>query len=260
MSAPKTRLLGCTIDALRLEGAVQQLLDWSADAAAPCRYVVTPNVNHVVLLEHHRGLQAAYADAAMVLADGTPLVLASRLLRRGLPERVAGSDLVPALLAAANAHGTAEEAAELRVFLLGAMPGVAVRAAENIRQRWPHVRVVGTLSPPLGFEHDDAENEKILSAIADARPNVLVVGLGAPKQELWVHAHRGRLTGCVVLCAGAAIDFLAGEKPRAPRWMRAAGIEWLHRIASEPRRLVGRYWRDARVFPRLLWRELRAGS
>lgn len=258
MSASKTRLLGCTIDTLRLEGAVEQLLDWSAEADAPCRYVVTPNVNHVVLLEDHRGLQSAYADAAMVLADGMPLILASRLLRRGLPERVAGSDLVPALLAAANARGARDGNQELRLFLLGAMPGVAARAAQNIERQWPHVRVVGTLSPPLGFERDEVENEKILAAIAEARPNVLAVGLGAPKQELWVHANRHRIAGCVALCIGASIDFLAGEKPRAPRWMRAAGIEWLHRIASEPRRLVGRYWRDARVFPRLLWRELRA--
>ena len=258
MSGSKTRLLGCTIDAIRLPSAVEQLLAWSAETDAPCRYVVTPNVNHVVLLEKHRGLQAVYADAAMVLADGMPLILASRLLRRGLPERVAGSDLVPALLAAANQRGVAEGGEELRLFLLGAMPGVAARAAENIQRQWPHVRVVGTLSPPPGFEHNEAENEKILAAIAEARPNVLAVGLGAPKQELWVHAHRHRLTGCVALCIGASIDFLAGEKPRAPRWMRAVGIEWLHRMASEPRRLVGRYFRDARVFPRLLWRELRA--
>ncbi len=84
---------------------------------------------------------------------------------------------------------------------------------------------------------------------------MLVVGLGAPKQELWVHAHRDQISAPVALCVGAAIDFLAGEKPRAPRWMRRIGIEWMHRLASEPRRLAMRYLRDAWIFPQLVWRE-----
>jgi N-acetylglucosaminyldiphosphoundecaprenol N-acetyl-beta-D-mannosaminyltransferase len=211
------------------------------------------------------------------------------LLRRGIPERVPGSDLVPALFEAVNSpnsnsrgtpgatgsasaagdfqlvagntgkasgtHPASKQIVPLRVFLLGAAAGVADRAAKNISERWPAVHVVGTYSPPLGFEKDELENERILKCIAASQPDVLVVGLGAPKQELWVHAHRDRIAAPVALCVGATIDFLAGEKPRAPVWMRRVGLEWLQRLASEPRRLAGRYLRDAWVFPRLLWRE-----
>jgi N-acetylglucosaminyldiphosphoundecaprenol N-acetyl-beta-D-mannosaminyltransferase len=141
------------------------------------------------------------------------------------------------------------------VFLLGAAAGVADRAAKNIHQRWPLINVVGTYSPPLGFERDAAENENILDRIEQSQPDVLIVGLGAPKQELWVHAHRNRIAAPVALCVGATIDFLAGEKPRAPVWMRRVGLEWLHRLASEPKRLARRYLRDARIFPRLIWKE-----
>ena len=121
--------------------------------------------------------------------------------------------------------------------------------------RWPAVEVAGTYCPPLGFERDEAQNEAIISQVAAANPDVLIVGLGAPKQELWVHRHRDRLAAKVALCVGATIDFLAGERRRAPVWMRDVGLEWLYRVASEPKRLAARYAHDAWIFPRLLARE-----
>ena len=249
----RVRMFGFELDAVRMPEAVARIYEWIAEPVAHCRFIVTPNVDHAVL--HHRtpALRAAYQHAAMVLADGAPVVAASRLLGRALPERVAGSDLAPALFDAAAAHGG------LRVYLLGAAPGVAVRAAARIAERWPAVTIVGTHSPPLGFEYDPAENDRILKRITDARADLVLVGFGAPKQELWVDAHRGQIAARVVLCAGATIDFLAGEKRRAPRWMRTVGLEWLHRVASEPRRLLSRYLRDAVVFPRLVAREWFAG-
>jgi N-acetylglucosaminyldiphosphoundecaprenol N-acetyl-beta-D-mannosaminyltransferase len=244
------QLLGTSIDPLRMDQALERIHQWLATPGR-CRYVVTPNVDHVVKLQHNAELRAAYADADLVLADGWPVVLASRLLRRGLPQRVPGSDLVPALCASAGISKP------LRLFLLGAAPGVAQRAALNIHCRWPAVTVSGTYSPPLGFEHDEQEMEQILSRIAEAAPHVLVVGLGAPKQELWVHRHRERIAADAALCVGATIDFLAGEKRRAPRWLQWLGLEWCHRMLSEPRRLVGRYARDAWIFPQLVWSEWR---
>jgi len=171
--------------------------------------------------------------------DATPSIM----------DRVAGSDLVPALF------DSAPETKPLRIFLLGAAPGVADRAAGNIRRQWPGVEVIGTYSPPLGFERDERENESILQMIAAAKPDVLVVGLGAPKQELWVHKHHNRLAAKVALCVGATIDFLAGERSRAPLWMQSVGLEWLYRVASEPRRLATRYAKDAVIFPQLLAQE-----
>lgn len=251
-------MFGIEIDAVNMAEAVAVLGQWTrgtGPADSICRYVVTPNVDHIVMLQEHAGLRAAYASASLVLADGWPVVAASRWLRKPLPQRVAGSDLVPGLF------GAADNSRPLRTYLLGAAPGVAARAVNNIHVRWPAVQVVGVDSPPLGFEHDRQQNELILSRIAAVEPDLLIVGFGAPKQELWVHAHRGRLRAKVAICAGATIDFLAGEKRRAPGWMRRCGLEWLHRLASEPRRLARRYFRDAVIFPRLVWREwVRAGQ
>jgi len=248
-------LFGMKIDAVDMTAAVGMVARWCAEPRErSCRYVVTPNVDHAVMFQTNEALQQAYAEASLVLADGAPVVLAARLLRKALPERVAGSDLVPALFAAAEQSDAAQP---LRVFLLGAGPGVAERAAAAIHQRWSGVEVVGTLSPPLGFEHDEAENEKILEAVAAVEPDLVLVGLGAPKQELWVSRHADRLQAKAALCIGATIDFLAGEKSRSPRWMQKVGLEWLHRVATEPSRLAKRYLRDAWVFPQLVWRELR---
>ncbi len=248
---PSLHLFGVDVNPLRMGDAVQKLLEWARESTRRCRYVVTPNVDHLVMLQTNDALRSAYRDASLVLVDGLPVVWASRLVGKRVPERVAGSDLVPALFDAARGDRT------LTVYLLGAEPGVADRAAQRIEKTWPAVRVVGTYSPPFGFEKDTAEIESILNRVAGVTPDVLVVGLGAPKQELWVHRHHHQLHTRVALCVGATIDFLAGEKKRAPAWMRTMGVEWCHRLCSEPRRLAKRYLRDAWVFPQIVWSELR---
>jgi N-acetylglucosaminyldiphosphoundecaprenol N-acetyl-beta-D-mannosaminyltransferase len=236
-----------------MEQTIATVLDWCRQPRGEAtRYIVTPNVDHAVLFNERADLRAAYGDASLVLADGTPLIWAARLLKQPLPERVAGSDLVPQLFASANTT--------LRVFLLGAEPGVGELAAQQIARQWPNVRVVGTYSPPFGFEKDPAESDRIFEIVASASPDLVIVGLGAPKQELWVHCHRRRLQAKVVICAGATIDFLAGRRRRSPVWMRRSGLEWVHRLCAEPRRLASRYVRDAWVFPRLVWRQWRASG
>ncbi len=245
----KQNLFGISIDALRMPQAVKRLRSWLTDDHSGCRYVVTPNVDHAVLLNENPEFLKAYSDADLVLADGHPIVWASRLLGKPLPERVPGSELVPKLFDSVG------ENEKLTVFLLGAAQGVAVKAAENMKSVWPNVETVGVYSPPMGFEKDPVETNYILGRIALCNPDVVVVGLGAPKQELWVHANRFEIRGKVALCVGATIDFLAGEKKRAPRWMQVAGVEWLHRMLSEPKRLVKRYAKDAWIFPQLVWRQ-----
>ena len=250
-TARKVALFGMEIDRVTLSEATAKVLAWcNHPTTSVCRYVVTPNVDHAVLLTHHSRLRKSYASADMVLADGAPIVAASKLLGHPLPERVAGSDLVPNLLSAAEHNQR-----PLRVFLLGAGPGVAKRATENIHRRYTGVEVVGTHCPPVGFERNPVANQVIFDAVAAARPDVVVIGLGAPKQELWIAKHQYRLEAKVAICAGATIDFLAGEKRRAPVWMQRAGLEWLYRLSTEPRRLAGRYFRDAVAFPRLVWSE-----
>ncbi len=251
---PIAAIFGMRINRVTLQQATSQVLDWCQHASTDgCRFVVTPNVDHVVMHHARQDLRAAYESASLVLADGAPLVAASRLLGCKLPERVAGSDLTPAVLAATRSSS----GRKLRVFLLGAGPGIADLAAKHIARQYPGVEVVGTHCPPLGFEKSLAATDAALQAVAAAQPDLLIVGLGAPKQELWVHEHQHRLQAKVALCVGATIDFLAGHKQRSPQWMQRVGLEWLHRLASEPRRLAARYARDAWVFPQLVWGEWR---
>ncbi len=248
---PETvRLFGMQISRVSMTQAVDTLLTWCASPRdGACKFVVTPNVDHAVMFQERADFRAAYENASLVLADGLPLVISARAFGRNIPERVAGSDVVPAVFAAATQP--------LRVFLLGAAPGVADEAASRIHAQWPNVRVVGTLSPPLGFDVDPVENARTLAAINAVEHDLLLVGLGAPRQEIWVNKHYRELPSKVAICGGATIDFLAGHRQRSPVWMRRCGLEWLHRVGSEPKRLARRYARDACVFPRLLWREWR---
>lgn len=245
----RIHMFGIDMDALSMEDAVARILTWSDGDEFDSPYVVTPNVDHVVKLQKNPDFLEAYRRARLVLADGKPVVLASRLLGKPLPGTVPGSDLVPALFDAAEKRGG------LRVFLFGAAEGVAARAAAEIARRWPSIEVVGALSPPMGFSAQSSAHHDAVAEINQAEPDVLVVGLGAPKQEIWARAACSELKTKGILCVGATIDFLAGEKARAPVWMRRLGMEWLHRALSEPRRLLGRYLHDAWVFPRLFIKE-----
>ena len=246
----KTQLFGIDIDVLDMNGAVARLRDWIENREQGCRYVVTPNVDHAVLFQENESLRNAYEGAEMVLADGHPIVWTSMITGKRLPERVAGSELVPKLFDSFNEQGN------LKVFLLGAADGVAARASENMKKQWPNVETVGVYSPPMGFENSDEECERILEKLAEANADVVVVGLGAPKQEIWVSKYADRIPAAAALCVGATIDFLAGEKKRAPVWMQRSGVEWVHRMCSEPKRLVKRYARDAWIFPQLVCRQL----
>lgn len=241
---------------------VTLLTEWLDEAAAvprkadpelpPCRYVVTPNLDHAVLLNESEDLREAYKGAALVLADGMPLVWASRLLGRPLPERVAGSDLTPRLLEAAT-PGT-------KVFFLGASDESSARAVENVRKQYPNINIVGRLSPPFGFEKSEEWSERIVQQIRESQAALVLVGFGAPKQELWVHRHHEQLPSTVVLCVGATIDFLGGTVNRAPEWTHKLGAEWLHRLVSDPKRLASRYAKDAFHLPGLLLKDILAGK
>ncbi len=247
----RMKVLGVDVDAVSMQEALAVLWELIRSPNYGCAYVVTPNLDHARMLQENHDLQAAYAAARLRLVDGMPLVWAARILGRPVPERVAGSDLVPALMASATAERP------LSFFLLGAAPGVADRAASAMTAQNPHLRCVGCHSPPLGFENVADENQRIVDLVASASPDVLVVGLGAPKQELWVHRHQTRLRTKVALCAGATIDFMAGAISRAPKWMQATGLEWVHRMASQPSRLLPRYAKDAIAFPKLLYGDFR---
>ena len=246
MPNSKVALFGFHFDRCTLTQAIESVLDL-AEQDDTGHYVVTPNLDHAVILHKQPELAEIYDNAALVVADGHPIIWASRLLGDPLPERVAGSDLVPGVFM--NARRT------LRVYLLGARPGVAQRAAEKVESQYPNVKVVGVQSPPVGFEKNPQSNEEAVAMVAETAPDILVVGLGAPKQELWTFRERHRLRAKVTFCAGATIDFLAGERSRAPEWCQRYGLEWAYRTLEEPRRLVPRYAEDAVTFPRLMAKE-----
>jgi len=246
----RVQIFGINFDCLRFEEAVNTLFSWIDERREVCRYVITPNVDHVVKYQDNKALQAAYAEADMVLVDGKPVLWAARLLGKPILEVIPGSDLCPALFEAA---GKREQ--YLRVFLLGASKGVAEQAKKKIEKCWPWVDVCGFFTPPQEFSVFSPETEMVITEINRLNPDLIIIGLGAPKQEIWIHSVQHKLQSKIVICAGATIDFIAGNKKRAPIWMRRIGLEWLHRTIAEPKRLLGRYLYDAWVFPRLVFRE-----
>ncbi len=247
----RVNLFGIKINPLTLDQSISVLEVWLKGGERRCHYVVTPNVDHVVMLDSNQAFREAYAGASLVLTDGRPVAAVGRMFGLGIPETVPGSDLAPALFDRISAQWSRP----LSVFLLGAGPGVAERAADKIHEAWNNVDVVGTYSPPFGFERDEEECRHIIAMISSSNAELLVIGLGAPKQELWVKKYASELPVKVALCIGATIDFLAGEKARAPHWVRAIGLEWVHRMLSEPRRLIKRYFKDALYFPFIVLKE-----
>ena len=183
--------------------------------------------------EDHESRELIRAASHRV-ADGLPIVWASRLAGTPVPERVAGSDLVLSLPEAAAQAGVS-------VFLLGGNPGVAATAAERLRARYPSLQNVESYCPPFRFEDDSQELERIKEALRNARPALVLVGLGFPKQEKLISWLRYDLPQTWFMGVGISLSFLAGEQPRAPVVLQRLGLEWMHRLWHEPRRLFRRY-------------------
>ncbi|MFF3665091.1 WecB/TagA/CpsF family glycosyltransferase [Microtetraspora malaysiensis] len=197
-------------------------------------HVLTPNVDICRLAARDPELRALVGRADLAVADGMPLVWASRLLGTPLPERVTGADLIWALSEAAARHG-------VPVYLLGGPPGAAEGAAVALRARCPRLVVAGTQAPPYGFESAPGGVAAIRDALRAAAPGLVFVGLGFPKQDRLIEVLRADLPGAWFVGCGSAVAFAAGAVRRAPEWMRGAGLEWLFRLLSEPGRLARRY-------------------
>lgn len=202
-----------------------------------CSYVVTPNVDHIVRLEKDEELQKVYKNASLILTDGKPLIWISKWYKTPIKEKISGSDLFPRVCQlAANKNYT--------MYLLGAAEGVADTAARNLMEKYPGLNIVGIYSPPFGFEKNEQEMNKIKTQIQDVHPDILIVGLGCPKQEKFMYYHCKELGVPISFGLGASIDFEAGNIKRAPKWMSNHGLEWLYRFSKEPKRLFKRYFED----------------
>ncbi len=214
-------------DALTMWQAVDAI-DVLIAARCPVQ-VVTANLHSCMLVSQDAAFRQAIVNAALVLADGHPMVVRSRLMPTPLPQRVAGSDLIDRIASRAALRG-------YRVFLLGGGPDVALRAGAEALRRYPGLKIVGCESPEFG--RDDAAT---VAAIRAADPDLLLVAAGQPKGEVWIEKHREAMGVPVSIQLGASFDFLAGTARRAPGLFQNLGMEWLHRMASDPMRLVPRY-------------------
>jgi N-acetylglucosaminyldiphosphoundecaprenol N-acetyl-beta-D-mannosaminyltransferase len=209
--------------------------------------ILTPNVDIVRQARLDPEVRAFLDDATLVVADGMPLVWASRLARNPLPERVTGSSLIWSLSAGLAADSRS-------VFVLGGdSPEIAAQAADRLAERFPGLDVAGHRSPPFGFDTDPDKVDEAVSAVVEAHPDLVFVGIGFPRQERLIGRLRAELPNTWFLGCGMAVNFVAGSQDRAPAWMQRAGLEWAHRLKTEPRRLARRYLRhDAPYALRLL--------
>jgi N-acetylglucosaminyldiphosphoundecaprenol N-acetyl-beta-D-mannosaminyltransferase len=196
-------------------------------------HVITPNAQHIVLLEKDRDLQEVYDHADLVIPDGISLLIAARLYGRSLQQRVAGVDLFKELCRLAVEH-------DLHVFLLGGRPGSAELSLAVLKSEFPGLRC-STYCPPFGFERSAAGLKQTADAITAAQPDILFAAFGAPKQEYWIYRHGLKLSVPVCIGVGGSFEIVGGVVPRAPIWAQNIGCEWLYRLCREPRRMWRRY-------------------
>lgn len=231
----RMRLMNTEIDNLTMDETLDAID--SLIKEDNCSYVVTPNVDHIVQLEKDEELKRVYENASLILTDGKPLIWISNWYKTPIKEKISGSDLFPRVCDLAAKKG-------YTMYLLGAAEGVADKAAKNLMDKYKGLNIVGTYSPPFEFEKDKVELKKIERQIQEVHPDILIVGLGCPKQEKYMYHHCKELDVPISFGLGASIDFEAGNIKRAPRWMSEHGLEWLYRITQDPKRLAKRYLVD----------------
>ncbi len=247
---PTVDLYGVRFSNLAKSAVIEYILDFVRGNTKG--FVVTPNVDQIVKLRRNAQFRNAYDEAAMVLADGMPPVLISKIAGKPIIEKLSGSDLFLDLIKTAQEN-------DLSVFLLGAAEEINLLGEKKLRQEYPQLSIAGRYAPPVGFENDAAENEKIIRLINRAAPAFLFLFLGSPKQEIWIRQNIEKLRIKMAFCLGATLDFYAGKIRRAPLWMQNAGLEWIWRMFGEPRRLGKRYLIDdmfpfARIAAAEIWK------
>lgn len=239
----KQALLNTYINNLTMSEAINEIENMiSADRKS---YIAFINVDVVIKIENDTYLKDIFDKADMVLVDGKPLLWISKLYGKPLKEKISGSDLVPLLCSAASQKGYS-------IFIIGGQDGIALRAKERLEERLPGIQIVGTYSPPIGFEKNDVELDLINEMISAAKPDLLLVCLGCPKQEKWTFENIHKYDAKVSIVCGATVDFMAGNIRRAPRWMSEHGLEWFYRFLQEPKRLFKRYFIDDLKILRLI--------
>ena len=216
-------------------------------------YVVAINVDVVMKIEKDSYLKKVVDNADMVLVDGKPLVWISKLHGKPLKAKISGSDLVPLLCEVAAEKG-------YKIFIIGGKNGIAEQAKIKLENRLPKIKIVGAYAPPFGFEKNESELNKINRMISEAHPDLLIACFGCPKQEKWIYENIEKYDAKVSVCAGATVDFLAGNVKRAPRWMSEHGLEWFYRFTQEPKRMFKRYFVDDTQIVKLIFKYAKKGE
>jgi N-acetylglucosaminyldiphosphoundecaprenol N-acetyl-beta-D-mannosaminyltransferase len=230
-SISRENLLGVGISAVNLDQALERIQAWAKGGHRT--YVCLAAAHSLLDCQRDAELRKVFNASGLTTPDGMPLVWLLRLRGHEHVTRVYGADLMRSTCAASVPLN-------LGHFFLGGGPGVAERLSRSLSSRTPGLRVCGWLSPPFRPLSPE-EDRGLVEEINAAKPEILWVGLGSPKQEHWMAEHRSRIDAPVIIGVGAAFDFLSGHKPQAPRWMQRSGLEWLFRLAHEPRRLWRRY-------------------
>lgn len=210
-------------------------------------YIVMVNVDVIIKIEKDKKLKSITDNADMVLVDGKPLVWISKWHRKPVKAKISGSDLVPELFNVAVKN-------KYSIFILGGKEGIGAMAKQNAEIKFPGINIVGTYAPPFEFEKNDKEIDKINDIIMAKKPDLLIVCFGCPKQEKWIYDNYQKYNAKVSICAGATVDFLAGNIKRCPEWMSNHGLEWLYRFFKEPTRLFKRYFVDDVKILKLVWK------
>lgn len=209
-------------------------------------WVITPNLDHARRFRRDAHFAAFFAQADLVVADGMPLVWASRLQGTPLPQRVAGSSLIWTLSEAAGRERRS-------IFLLGGDHGTAEAAGKVLAARYPGLRIAGFACPPVGFEREELLMQGLRAQLIASAPDIVFVALGSPKQECLIAALKTALPSAWWLGVGISFSFVCGTVRRAPKWMQRCGLEWVHRLVQEPRRLAKRYLVDDLPFAFVLF-------
>jgi N-acetylglucosaminyldiphosphoundecaprenol N-acetyl-beta-D-mannosaminyltransferase len=223
-------MLGLPVSAAALDDVADRICGWITEGGPP-RYFVCMNPHSFECARRDPGFMAAASAADLLVPDGIGVVMASRLRGGIIRERVCGPDIFMAVTKRLNDQGGRS------VFFLGGKQDTLDRVIERHKREFPHIRIAGCLAPPYKPMFDAADNAAMAAAINDSRADVLWVGLGSPKQERWSHEIRGMVSARLIGPIGAMFDFYAGTMPMAPPWIQAAGMQWLYRLAKEPRRL-----------------------
>lgn len=253
MSRPeRIDVCGIPVDNMTMVEALEHI-GQNIDQGVKSSYVVTPNADVIVLLQKDKEFRRIYDGADLVLVDGMSLIWAGKYLNTPFREKVSGSDLFVHLCEACAKKGHS-------VYFMGARPGVAQKAAEILQKTYPGLKVAGTYSPTFGFDKKEDENKMIVQMIREAKPDILFLGLGSPKQEKWIDKYRLEVQVPVSISVGISFDYVAGTVRRAPVFMQRIGLEWFWRLLMEPRRLWKRYLVDDPVFFSMVWKQKAASK